>query len=589
MSALLALGLLLSAGSAAPEVVVSSGEAHACLVLDAERVVGGLAGGLLLSGLNGKAEELRLLTSLDGLPGSSVRALLADQEGSAGFWVGTESGLAHLRWQGATVVVDRALPGPDVRSLAWHTGRLYVGTWGQGLLRLQMEAGVLEPVAPPADGAERLGALTSWQGQLWAGGQGLFRLEAGRLVPVALGLALPLVQALAADQQRLWVATLGGVLTLAPDGSLDQALQADARGLWIDTQGLIVATLGAGLMRRPQGQHGFELADGPDTWLFGAHRRGLVTCVAGTGGLAIERGGWRAVRWAGPASSDVSALALQEERLLVGTFDQGLAVRVGGDWTTLPVSVVDARVNALASQPGSGVTWVATARGLYALHGDQARRLGPQEGLPAADVHTVVALPRAGIVAATAAGAALVDGERARPLEGAGGPGRRAVWAVAEQADGTLWVGTSQGLFWRTLGGRWQRETLAGGSLPDDWVTALAVAGSQVFVGTYAHGVVRLGQAQGRLLGGAALGGQHVNVGGLTVSEGVLFAATMEGLLWRELPGAGRPVGETGAWRHVPRAAPGQDVTAVVADQTHVWVASRRGLARWQRERLLAR
>jgi hypothetical protein len=119
--------------------------------------------------------------------------------------------------------------------------------------------------------------------------------------------------------------------------------------------------------------------------------------------------------------------------------------------------------------------------------------------------------------------------------------------------------------------GRFRRAAVATGELRDDWVTALAVEGSDVFVGTYSGGVTRLRVGTGRLAA-SHLGGGYVNPGGLTVLGGELLAATMDGLIVR-------PKDDDGAaWRPRPGVSPGRDVTAVRKVGDALWVASRRGI-----------
>ncbi len=99
--------------------------------------------------------------------------------------------------------------------------------------------------------------------------------------------------------------------------------------------------------------------------------------------------------------------------------------------------------------------------------------------------------------------------------------------------------------------------------------------GSRIYVGTYNAGVTLLTRGAGGAFAAKQLGGGYVNMGGLLVEGGTLFAGTMRGLLLRPASGAGH-------WRTAPRAAPGHDVTAIVPAAGGLWVASRRGLGRFE-------
>ncbi len=139
-------------------------------------------------------------------------------------------------------------------------------------------------------------------------------------------------------------------------------------------------------------------------------------------------------------------------------------------------------VTALAHAPGAGL-WVGTAAdGLYFLPDK------PATGLPPAAQHFTTAngLLHNSITA-------LLADHTGRVWIGAVNTGL-AVWepaqrrfsyhklntvgldvsAMAEDAAGTIWVGTEgQGLFWRPTGGRWQHISKDASALPDDFFTAL--------------------------------------------------------------------------------------------------------------------
>jgi ligand-binding sensor domain-containing protein len=299
--------------------------------------------------------------------------------------------------------------------------------------------------------------------------------------------------------------------------------------------------------------------------------RGDTMCAGTDDGLYVRHGtdAWTHVRAAGPRSNDVAALAWDGTRLWTGTFDRGLSVLEDGRWAD--ASGVDERVNALAVEhtAGGSRVWVATARGLASIEGGVVRVLRRADGLPDDDVHAVAALAAGGVLVGTARGTVVVRDGRVRPV----GPKRmpvHATFAVAEAADGALWLGTTTGLF-RVRGDRFRRFSAAGGDLPDDWITALAVDGGVVWAGTYAGGVVRIAEdARGRTSGRTALADVHVNPAGVSVHAGRVYAATMEGLF---------VAGEaTARFERASGAAPGEDVTAVVHADGARWVASRNGL-----------
>jgi hypothetical protein len=297
----------------------------------------------------------------------------------------------------------------------------------------------------------------------------------------------------------------------------------------------------------------------------------------------VQRGAgarWEAPRVPELASNDISALARDGERLWIGTFDRGLAVLDGDRVTRVRDAALDDKINALAVEraaTGSRI-WVATARGLDVIDpsdGDlRVTRFGEIDGLPSSDVHAVVALASGGALVGTGRGAAIVREGRVTVLGEKRGIPAGAVWAVAEGPRGTILLGTSRGLLVGDAESRevrdrgapavapaeapgrpWIELSMATGDLEDDWITALAVHGSTVYVGTYNAGVTVVTLAGDGARAAAQLGGGYVNMGGLWVEGGTVFAATMNGLLMR-------PVAGGGEWRRGPPPAPRPPLTA---------------------------
>lgn len=276
-------------------------------------------------------------------------------------------------------------------------------------------------------------------------------------------------------------------------------------------------------------------------------------------------------------SGDVAALATTASAgLFVGTFDRGLfryrsdlgRVEAAGDASLNP------NINALAWDETRRVLWVATARGLSRCdQGARCARVGDGDGK-----HALVVL-RSGHVVAGGDGTlvfATPEGAVEGTLTRKSGAPFRAVWSLAEGDDGALFVGTTSGLWFgrpetfRASGASGLRRiSMVDGALPDDWVTALAVRGKDLFVGTYNAGLVRFRRQGGELIStGTDASAGYVNAAGITLLPGGdLAVSTMDGLR----------VGAFGSLRRTPTL--GADVTAVaVASSGTRWVASRRGV-----------
>lgn len=359
-----------------------------------------------------------------------------------------------------------------------------------------------------------------------------------------------------------------------------------------------------------------------------------------------------AARRQGPPSNDISALAADGDRLWVGTFDRGLAVLERGAWRPLAHPALDARVNALLverrpSKPSR--LWVATANGLSlvslpetsasasaaapstaAASAVQVRRLARDDGMPGRGVLALTLLADGRLLVGTSYGAVLVDARALtdgaalpRPLrlgaKSADGSALGNVWAVAQARDGAVWLGTTTGLYRGSAEAAgaepWLRFSLASGHLEDDWVTALVVRGDRLYAGTYKGGVVAIDQAIDKAGLSPAVPGSAaaapsptpvvaapptaafrsarvragwVNPGGLTVDDGALLVATMDGLFASSLGGpAASSSSSSSLALSLSRSSsdgavpglPGVDVTAAARLGSVLYVATRRGLA----------
>jgi ligand-binding sensor domain-containing protein len=422
-----------------------------------------------------------------------------------------------------------------VRAIASVGSDVYFGTT-TGVQKLTADG-----VAPVAT-TPRVFALASHANTLHVGtATGTFKLENGKLAAVS---SKP-TYALASFGERLYFGGLEGLSSIA-NGVLRSESDAHVRALATLDGELVAATFGAGVFRVGKStmfsETKFATALGKD-------------CVGTQDGVAV-RG--KLFARDGLPSPDVAALAVDGAKVFVGTFDRGLATIENGKVTRVSDPAIDPQINALAVDRGA--LWIATARGLARGENGKYRRFTEVDGLPSNDVHTVLALAKGGVLVGTSKGAAIV-GTTVQPLGKKQGVTGDAVWAVAEH-NGELWLGTNAGLFIGKPGAKFRRLSKLSGDLPDDWVTALAFDGETAFVGTYAGGVVQLDKTS------KPLGGGFINVGGLRVIDGKLWAATMDGLFVRD--------GDK--LRRVQKGVLGVDVTAIVQSKNGLVVATRRGL-----------
>jgi ligand-binding sensor domain-containing protein len=281
------------------------------------------------------------------------------------------------------------------------------------------------------------------------------------------------------------------------------------------------------------------------------------------------------VRAEPPASPlNVAALVTDGERLFIGTFDGGVLERsVDGGLHNLD-STLTTDVNALVIDPTAHGLWVGTTRGLVRCALSPALQCVRLAAGGA--IHALLLLRDGRLLAGGDAGLLVVsrDGETRRLDKKRGAP-FRAVWALAEADDGTVFVGATNGLYYGLLDSLFDDPTgcarvgMITGGLPDDWVTALAIEQTTLHVGLYHAGLVSFGWGSGKLVPERAdptLG--YVNPGGLRVlADGRLAVATMEGLR----------IGTPGAYRTL--YTPERDVTALVpSGPGRYWVGTRAGI-----------
>jgi ligand-binding sensor domain-containing protein len=400
------------------------------------------------------------------------------------------------------------------------------------------------------------------------------------------------VTSLVADGDELWIGSSDGVWLRAKGAAPRSLGGGDIRHLAI-VDGAVVGAGSEGVITVDRGRV-VPLAGAPKGFAQTIGGRQGAACTGGLDGLWTRTAGtWHhAPKAGGPPSSDISSVVADGERLWVGTFDQGLA-SYDAEHGWRHVDGIDARINAMVIEPGHRL-WIGTAEGIQVVDGDGhvVKRLGKNDGLPSRSVLAMARLSDGRIVAGTSVGAAFVNGDTIRrvgprpPAPPAATEPKRLddravgnVWAIAE-AGGSLWLGTTTGLYrgpataWTSKDGsddsaamldRWQRMSVATGHLKDDWVTAIAVKGDVVWVGTYNGGVSRIDGDTATQLGGG-----WVNPSGLVWDGDRLLAATMDGLVIGD--------GHTATWT-TKRALPGRDTTGAVRVGQTLWVATRRGLA----------
>ncbi|GAB5533937.1 MAG: sensor histidine kinase [Rubricoccaceae bacterium] len=392
-------------------------------------------------------------TPVEGLPGDDILELASDTTGTV--WVGTTTGMAQVSAEGAVLATytqdpasSTTIPNDAVSALALDGGTLWVGT-GAGLAQLDLASGDIQRIPSDSLGVLNVSSVVpSATGGILLGtfGEGLFRYRAGDgFAPIDLGgdLLGDVISSVYEDADgAIWAGTIGGGLRrLRPDAEAPEPYmhQDDVEGSLIDDQVSV-------LMEDRQGILWVGTYGGLDRF---DRARGTVTRIR------HERQDRTSL-----ASDDVlSVLAASDGTLYVGT-DVTLDRTIDGtqfDHRQLvsPVSQITHGVSALL-QDREGAVWVGTdGYGLHQLEGSELRKVEGLQGTEGREVAVTSLLEDSAgrfWVGTVSRGLYLYDRATDRAVRYGAEPGRTNglvsdhVESLAEAADGSVWVGTSEGL-----------------------------------------------------------------------------------------------------------------------------------------------
>jgi ligand-binding sensor domain-containing protein/signal transduction histidine kinase/CheY-like chemotaxis protein/HPt (histidine-containing phosphotransfer) domain-containing protein len=484
----------------------------------------------------------------------SVEALLQDRAGT--LWIGLGHGLARYDSRGFSAPPP-GLPDAPVASLVEDLkGRLWAGTRGAGLFRLDGDR--FNRVAEASMSGRRIRALIHDRaGVLWAGTEkGLFSIGDDGQAHRAEGLADDNVFALLEDHAgRLWIGTNGGVEGRRPDGSWETFTRA---------QGLTSTFLRT-------------LAEDPDgnIWV-GTEDGGLVRLRNGRAvSLTVATGL--------PADAVVALLADAEGLLWVGTDGGGLVRLKDGAVTPVTTREGLARDQVMCVLEDSrGAVWTGTrGGGLQRIGADgTVTSFTTREGLGSDTVDSLAEDPAGTLWAGTyAGGLARFDGRRFERVPGVPG---EAVYALLAARDGGLWIGTyGGGLVHRNLEGRltfWGKKD----GLPSDSIFGLLEDRT---------GTLWVGTSRGpaRIRGGRVLPWSP-DAPAPTVTV-LTFHEDPGGAMWLSTSDMGLRRFAEGRWSSVTTAngLPSDEVGAILADSAGVlWMNTTRGIARVEPAELAA-
>lgn len=440
----------------------------------------------------------------DGLPQNTVQAIAQTPDGY--IWLGTEAGLVRFNGRSFHVFDTTNTPllkSNSVTALATDDhGALWVGSRGGLLSYRQGQFRRHEGIPNDTVRALARGA----RGAVWAGTSGgVVLLADGKVMEswtTAKGLASNAVRSLLLAPQGLWAGTAGGV-NLVRDGGADPPpfpLPRDTvRAICQDRQGrLWIGTENNGL---------FDSAGRRFTTREGLSNNSIRTLLEdrdgnlwiGTvgGGLNRMRDGRIDVmtREQGLASDHVRALFEDREgSIWIGTEAGGLAQLRNGravTYTTIDGLLSDF-IRAIHSDP-NGVIWAGTEGG--GLHRLRNERFEPDRwSLPVPNAFvTALHVDSEGVrwVGTEGAGAFRITKRGPVAIQGTRGGSDNSVWSITSSADGTVWLGSSNGLF-RYRSGEARRFSTANG-LRSNSIRALhAARDGSIWIATRSSGLQRL-------------------------------------------------------------------------------------------------
>ncbi len=545
------------------------------------------------------------------LPAAALITVAVRQgTGTPELWIGTDG-------EGAVVFDNHQMrlfrpDRPELRKvsalLGLGDGRMLLGTAEHGLLVTDTRQ--LSFFHPEFAHAE-VTKLAGTKDALWVGTSktGVWLWRAGEIRRFESELPDPQVLSLETDGARAWVGTPLGIAEFT-DGKFSRKLAegafSQALGLLPGTAApeatggtLAIGTLDEGILRvdlgigRPRPQRAGFGRVGPTPaavesfvrtpqGLLAVSQRTVVMLPDATISLDADPN----THSAALADGHIAALwADQQGNLWVGYFDRGLDI-VSLRSNSRTQHIEDDHifcVNRIKEDEAGNVVAVATANGLALFdRGQQLRQvLDRQDGLIASHAMDVLfrRLPDgdSSMVVATPAGVSFVEGGSVSSIYAFQGLVNNHVNTLAWRG-GDLLAGTLGGFSLVRNGLVTASFTTANSGLHQNWITASAQDGGDVYLGTYGSGVLKL-TAQGALEQFAALGqadGQarvEINPNALWVTGSAVYAGTASQGLAMLKKGSER-------WRFVAAGLPSLNVTAIAGRDGVLYIGTENGLVK---------
>ncbi|MBN1209101.1 MAG: histidine kinase, partial [Myxococcaceae bacterium] len=402
-------------------------------------------------------------TNTPALPARSIRCLATDPSGT--LWIGTEAGLTRLS-EGAFTLVEppAGIPLRNLHSLhATRDGALWIGTNGHGLLRL-FEGRFQVWNTATGLASDRVRALVEdGRGHLWVGTTGGLQRWDGTALRAgpAFDRSRTAVLSLALDKEgTVWAGTEDGTVYRlqeeqprpVPEASLPGA---PIEALYVDgLNTLWVGSTGRGLLRLAHGKrftleaHQGLLSNTVSSFL--EDLEGNLWIGAAEGGLQrLKDAPFTAVGRPEGLPHDVisSIYEARDGSLWFASLESGVTRWHAGKmstWTTRE-GLINDRVRSIAEAP-DGSIWFSAQTGLSRWEaGRITTSLGHAQGLPSGPMRALLWDTEGTLWAGTQEGLARWNGERFELITRAQGLPGDTITLLKTRAAGGFWVGTAGG------------------------------------------------------------------------------------------------------------------------------------------------
>ncbi len=540
--------------------------------------------------------------STANFPDAEIRVLLAIKPGGAsdalaGLWIGTDDGLVLWRdGQARRLGKDDGLPGAQIHALASAANALWV--WSDGGLAMAQDGRRFHAVALP-ETSDAITSLFSHAGSVWvATTRSLFRWSGGGWVTIQSSKTRLSVSHQAGRAEASGQAGLNGQDgpsgEAEPDAEPGHIFTANGASVNQIVQDRAVAIPIDGALPRDNVQ---QITQADPDWLALASADSLFLYHRDGGARAKYR--LAASYRCGAELPGARIETVYRDRagaLWIGT-NHGLARWFHGTLERMPERSPISREAILSVvEDREGSIWLGTETGgLYLLRDARFHFLDESDGLSAADTTAIVeagdhslwvGTRENGLDQIAQADSAQAGPAQTRPMQTgqvpirtfttANGLPSNVILALSASRDGSVWVGTPDGL------SRLHEHTLttitAADNLPDDFVRSVYTARSQmVWIGTR-HGLSCLDpvHAKNPIQTWVIVKGLGSDMIGAMTEDpaGTLWVATFNGLARLRMAASG--CGISGGIRNftTTNGLSGNVITALAADSGRLWVGT---------------